>query len=127
MPAEARSIPDEILYHFVTQHQSVDELFNTLYVRAPQRTDQTTFQRGQRSPGATRASRPDGNYHTPGRPAMHAVRGRLEGSRPPRRPAIGGPVRRRGKGYGGILWFARQCCQLQWRGLWHRHQLFQTA
>ena len=33
MPAEARSIPGEILYHFVIKPQSVDELFNTLYER----------------------------------------------------------------------------------------------
>ncbi len=32
MPAIANSVPSEILYHFVTKHQSVEELYNSLYV-----------------------------------------------------------------------------------------------
>ncbi len=31
MSAQARSLPGEILYQFVTKSQSIDELFNTLY------------------------------------------------------------------------------------------------
>ena len=40
MAAEARRIPDEILYHFVIKHQSVDELFNTLYEHPGELTKQ---------------------------------------------------------------------------------------
>ena len=40
MSAEARRIPDEILYHFVIKHQSVDELFNTLYEHPSELTKQ---------------------------------------------------------------------------------------
>jgi len=31
MPKQAQSLPDEILYHFVTKPQSVDQLFSSLY------------------------------------------------------------------------------------------------
>ncbi len=40
MPAEARRIPDEILYDFVNKHQSVDELFYHLYDRPSEMTKQ---------------------------------------------------------------------------------------
>ena len=40
MPAQASSLPDEILYHFVTKPQAVDELFNSLYERPSELTKQ---------------------------------------------------------------------------------------